>query len=685
MSSDDVDRDPGTVTDQRLQQGQAMGEAMDLVDAGVTGDLELQAPSVRDNPIRAALGVAVVLLGLAAVVGFDLVRAVPSGTFVVTLVSISALSLGALALVRRLFTTIRTAETADVEDRESVTVPGTDFDAAVADAIHGVGGARFSAQQTVVDSLREATVSAYGRAEGLSESEAHERVADGTWTDDPVAGGFFAGTQTVSAVTDSVRSRLGRSSGLERRVDRVLVELAALTPGLSVDDLAGEPADDRPARRRTPDPSRRQVDRRTRRWTGVTGLGLLCVGFGLWAGYTAVPPSLVVAAAVAVGAAGYVYLSSPPPVSLAVERDLSPADPAPGESVTVTVTVTNESDDFLPDLRLVDGVPAAVRVVDGSPRFATALRGGESVRFSYTVEAVRGDHPFEPVHVVARDFSGALERERHVAADSGVALACALDLAADESVPVHPQTARRVGRVVTDTGGSGLELHSVREYRRGDPMNRIDWNRVATTGEFATLRFREEHAATVVVLVDARDEAYVAPRIDAKSAVDHAVEAADVLVASLVGAGDSVGLAALSPEWCWLEPRGGAGQAARARHCLETHPAFDGRRPAGAFHGETQERRLRRELPGDAQLVLCSPLCDDAAVAIARQLHARGFPVTVVSPDVTAHASTGQRLAAVERAIRLSDLRRSGVRVVDWDTDQPVEAAIDAARRRWSA
>jgi len=486
-----------------------------------------------------------------------------------------------------------------------------------------------------------------------------------------------------------VRTLVGRGSKLSAHADRVLAELTALAPGLAAEnDGAGVGSDsdsgDRPPVHRTNAPTRRQVDRRTDRWTGLSGLGLLTIGVGLWASYADVPPGLVVATATVVGAAGYVSLSSPPPVSLAVDRDLTPDDPAPGDDVTVTVSVTNTGDALFPDLRLVDGVPPAIRVTDGSPRFATALRPGETVTFSYTVEAVRGEHVFDPVHAIVRDFSGALERERHVAAESGGVLASGLELAADEEIPVHPHTAQRVGRVVTDTGGSGVELHSVREYQRGDPMSRIDWNRVAATGEFATLLFREEHAATVVLLVDAREAAYVAPRVDAPSAVEHSVAAADVVLSSLVGAGDSVGLAALSSEWCWLEPRGGAGQQARARRLLESHPAFDGRSPDGGFYGEIEERRLRRELPTDAQLVLCSPLCDDEAVTIARQLHARGFPVTVVSPDVTARATTGQRLAAVERAMRSSRLRRSGVRVVDWDTDEPLETALDAAHRRWS-
>jgi len=687
VSPDDVDRDPGSVTEQRLQQGQAMGETMEAVESGVTGDIDFRAPSVRDNPAKTAAGLVVVVAGMAAVVGLDVVPGLPFGNGVVAGISVSAIVAGSTALIRRLFTTYETAATADVEYRESVTVPGANFDDTLAGAIHGLSRTRVDARRDVTNRLRNAAAAIYAQAERIPQSVARERIADGTWTDDPVAADFLAEKSPVSTTGDQVRSLVGRRPKLATGIDRVLAELAALAPGLDPEDLvdATDSAAGRPSTDRTTDRQRRQVDRRTNRWTGLTGLGLLAVGVGIWAGHSAVPPSLMVAAATVVGAAGYVYLSSPPPVELAVERELSATDPAPGDEVTVTVRITNESDELLPDLRLVDGVPPAVRVVDGSPRFATALRAGETVSFSYTVEAVRGDHPFDPVQVILRDFSGALERERHVPGESETVLSAPLDLSADEEIPVHPQTARRVGRVVTDTGGSGVELHSVREYQRGDPLSRIDWNRVARSGEFATLLFREEHAATVVVLVDARAEAYVAPRVDAPSAVDYAVAAADVVVASLVAAGDSVGLAALSPERCWLEPRGGATQAARARSLLERHPAFDGNRPEGAFYGEFAERRLRRELPSDAQLVLCSPLADDDAVDIVRQLHARGFPVTVLSPDVTARASTGQRLATVERAMRLSRLRRAGVRVVDWDTAEPLETAIDAAQRRWSA
>jgi uncharacterized repeat protein (TIGR01451 family) len=71
-------------------------------------------------------------------------------------------------------------------------------------------------------------------------------------------------------------------------------------------------------------------------------------------------------------------------------------------------------------------------------------------------------------------------------------------------------------------------------------------------------------------------------------------------------------------------------------------------------------------LPTDAQVVFCTPLADDAAAAVARQLRARGHDVLVASPDVTGEDTPCRRLASVERRLRLDGLRRDGVAVHEW-------------------
>ena len=643
-----------------------------------------EMPSLRDHPLAALVGSVAILLGLGAAVGLDLVPTLDNAGGMVTTVVLGVLLVGVWLATRQFFATVSQAETRDVEYHGSIRVPGAEYDDLLHEATAALGTRRATARGELLSRVRETAVTLVGAADGVSPDAARERIEDGTWTDDAEAAALLADQGPTVSVTDQIRAATGRPSRFGVALDRTVAELATLVSG--VDAAAREaPGDTRPEAADTRAEERVRRDRRTGRWTGLAGVGLLTVGVGLYASWSTTEPSLVVAAAAVVGAAGYVFLSSAPDPDVRVKRTLEPAGAAPDETVTVTLSVTNVGDALLPDLRVVDGVPDGLVVADGSPRAASALRPGESLTVSYAVTAVRGRHVFDPVQVIARDASGAVERERHVRSGEPTVLTCELELVADESIPVHSQTAQRVGRVATDSGGSGVELHSVREYRRGDPLNRIDWNRVASTGEFATQQFREEHAATVVLLVDASAPAHVAPRADARSAIEWELDAADTVLASLITDGDAVGLTALAPAECWLPPRGGKGQQARARNLLETDPIFDGRRPEGDIYEDIEARRLRRELPADAQLVVFSPLCDDTVASLARRLHAHGYPVTVISPDVTGSATVGQRLATVERAERISRLRRATVRVVDWDTDRPLAAALAAAERRWSA
>lgn len=424
-------------------------------------------------------------------------------------------------------------------------------------------------------------------------------------------------------------------------------------------------------------PAGRTVVRETGRWRGIVAVALFAAAVGTVVGR----PSLVLAGTVGVAFAAYAKGDRAPDPDVSVERSLSTRSPGPGEPVRVTLEVTNEGGRTLPDLRVVDGVPPGLEVVDGSPRLATALRPGRSASLSYAVEATRGDHTFDPVTVLSRGYAGSHERERPVAAADE--LACAPRLPEGPPVPLQDQTTRLTGRVTTDVPGPGVEFHSVREYRPGDPLSRVAWHRVAGGEDLATVSFRQERAATVVLVVDAREAAYVAPP-GGPAAAHRSVEAAAEAFTALLSSGDRVGLAAYGPREAWLPPGAGGRHRARARELLGTDPAFGPEPPEEPFLASIERRRLRRRLPGDAQVVLFSAVTDDAIGRLARRVHATGHPVTVVSPDPTDRSTPGRRLAAVERERRLSDLRGAGIRVVDWG-DEPLATALDRARRRWSA
>lgn len=416
--------------------------------------------------------------------------------------------------------------------------------------------------------------------------------------------------------------------------------------------------------------------RDTHRWRGAAALSLFALAAG--ALYTA--PAALLVAVFGVAFAAYARVFGAPAPDLAVERTVDEADPDPGDEVDVTVTVTNDGG-FLPDLRVVDGVPATLDVVDGSPRFATSLRAGKQASTTYTVEATRGDHAFDGVHVVARDVTGA--RETRTTVDATTQLASVPDLPELDSFPLRSQTVQRVGRVPTDSGGAGVEFHATREYRPGDPLARVDWNRLARTGDLATVQYREERAASVVVVVDTRAAAHVADE-DGEDAVEYGVEAAGGIASALLDSGDQVGVAAFGPHWAWLGPGLGRDHRARLRETLARHRGFARAAPDRRFLGSIVFRRLRKHLPGDAQVVFCSPLVDADAVEYVHRIEASGHPVTVVSPDVTGWETFGQQVVAVERAARVRALRKRGIRVVDWDVAEKLAVAVATAERGWS-
>lgn len=417
---------------------------------------------------------------------------------------------------------------------------------------------------------------------------------------------------------------------------------------------------------------------RTNRWVGLTGAALLVLGVGV----VFRAPGPVLAAAVAAGVLAGRAVATPPSPALGVDRSVETESPDPGDDVRVRVTVTNEGG-ALYDLRLIDEVPDGLAVVGGPARHATALRPGASATFSYTVRASRGSHEWARLHAIARDPLGVHERETAVDATTRLQSRPTFEGTAD--LPLRGLTTPYAGRVPTDVGGAGLEFHAVREYRRGDPQARVDWNRAARSGELATLELREERAATVVMVVDARREAYVAPSPEAASTVERNVHAAGRLADVLLGTGDQVGVAAFSPRDCWVAPGTGTGHRARLHDALVADPGFAPTPPEDRrFVPYLWRRRFRRRLPSDAQVMLFSPCVDRAPVVLAERLHAVGHLVTVVTPDPTAADRPGARLAALERDVRLAELRATGVRVLEWGSTEPFAVAADRAARRWS-
>ena len=440
------------------------------------------------------------------------------------------------------------------------------------------------------------------------------------------------------------------------------------------DDGAAEPV-------RTAADSHQDVLRQTGRWAGITALALFGIAFGVFAQN----PAAFLAGVFGVTFAAYAQAGSAPEPELHLHREFEDDRPDPGEEIEVTVSIENVGESSLPDVRIVDGVPGQLHVAEGTPRHAAALDPGERATFSYTITAERGAHEFEPAQVLVRGFSGAVERETRVQDESEPLVCTPGSLPPSTNLSLQPLTTPYSGRVETDIGGDGLEFFATREYQPGDPLSRVDWNTRARTGELSTLEFREERAASVVLLIDVRTEAWCRPTESASSAVERSVEGAMQSFSSLIDAGDRVGIAALGTTECWLPPGSGGDHRTRARELFQTEPLLAPDSVDDLIERPISVAALRQQLPSHAQIILFSPLVDDLVVEQAKLLDASGHLLTAISPNPTTTRSTGESVARMERDLRIADLRRSGLRVVDWAWEEPLVTAISRAGARWSA
>ncbi len=415
----------------------------------------------------------------------------------------------------------------------------------------------------------------------------------------------------------------------------------------------------------------------TNRWFGIGALALAIAGIGI----VTTQPAVVLLAAMGAWYALYGRLVRQPEATVQLTREIDDPTGSPGDHLRVTVQLENVGDRALPDVRVADGVPDTLTVVEGTPRHATALAPGAQDQFSYVIEARRGYHGFDEATVILRDLAGANE---HVyAAEVPSEVHVQPDPDPMPPLPLRELTRMVTGRVETRHGGEGVEFHSTREYRAGDPRSQIDWNRMARTGELTTVEYRQERAATVVVIVDVRPEAFVAMPNRAPPAANAGLDAAVSVFFALLDAGDRVGVATLGPDPVWIPPRLGSDHRAMARLLFGSHPAFGPAPPTDRVPANRARRSLLRRLPAEAQVVFLSPLADGSAERFAVGLESRGHPVTILSPDPSGSATDGQLLAALERHLRVARLRERGIRVIEWDDDRSLMAAIEGGQRRW--
>lgn len=620
----------------------------------------------RARRLGYAAAAVAILFGVAGILQPEFGLRLFGGVPILDGVALAAMALAGQQAVRWLRTDPDGTTLPERGPRRGVGLTGERIDSALADRS---ATARDHIRATVIDALEPIT--------GDDETTVADAVADGSWTTDDAAATFLADTvDRRDGVLARLVERLRGFPTPQRRAARVATALA---------DKANVTL---PQRNETPPPDPpREAGRAfgdftpgdwdshdTSRWVGVAAVPLFAVGISVF--IRSPGPALV--AAVAVVLVGYIRSRTPPTPDVSVTHRVEDTTPSPGDTIRVTLAVTNDGDTTVPTLQLCDGVPTGLTVSRGRPTTATTLRPGDTATVTYEVDARFGDHEFDPVYAIASDTGRATEAITRIPVDTSISCIPPLP---EPDPPTRDRTTPYTGQVGTDTGGQGVEFYGTREYQHGDPLARVDWKRLARTGDLSTVVYRQEQAASVVLLVDARRAAYVAPSTDGPTAVDHSVEAAAELFGGLIDAGDQVGLTALGPRPCWLPPSAGDDHRARFRQTLANDPAFGAVPPSNSFQPAQALARLRARVDA-GNVVFCSPLVDDWAISVVLRLEAAGHAVTVVSPDPTGSGRVGDNLARIRRTQRLTDLRRRSISVADWNPEEPLPVALTRVARR---
>ena len=410
---------------------------------------------------------------------------------------------------------------------------------------------------------------------------------------------------------------------------------------------------------------------------GLLLYGLIIAGLGLLEGAVI---------AVAFPLAGYlvaVLLYHPAPPSLEVRRTLSDAYVKLDDEVKVTLAVTNTGSQDLDELSIIDTVPPDLTIADGEPGTVRSLPAGETATHTYTVAGKRGTYRFTGTQIQVHEHMGLFSRRRYYTHVSRLAVLPGVP--SMRRIPIRPLRTRGfAGPIASRQAGSGTDFYGVRTYEPGDPQRWINWRLSARhPREIFVNQYEQERIADVGLILDARERNNVVANGD--SLFECAVEATAALADMFLADGNRVGLLIYGRGLERTFP--GYGKRQRERILQDLARA----RLGGSLVFDSLDYLPTRFYPAKSQIVLISPLCEADPPVLSR-LRARGYELLVVSPDPVHFEKRGIpqteigraaiRIARAERSLWTYQLKRLGIPVIDWQVDQPLDAAVRIGLRR---
>jgi len=373
---------------------------------------------------------------------------------------------------------------------------------------------------------------------------------------------------------------------------------------------------------------------------------------------------------------------APPEMQFKADRQIDAPVVAQNSPVQVRISIKHEGPGA-DELYIMDEPPPQLEPIQGQTMQLRPLQSGEAFEYDYTVRCARGRYFFSGITITLGEHFGLLQRR--------IPLPIAGEIRSVPEVPrlrkifISPQQTRGFsGPIPSRQGGSGMIFWGVREYNMGDYLRRINW-KVSSRHlqDLFTNEYEQERIADVGLILDAREKTNIS--VDALSLFEYSVLATASLAEYFLADGHRVSLLAYGYSLERVFPGYGKVHKKRIYHALA-------QMETGTNYALENFNFLPTRLfPARCQLVMISPLQPRDYPAIVRLITA-GYDVMLISPDpvefeaksfdVSPELQQAIRLARVERSVLLHKLARLGVRVVNWQVDQPFEQTIYTALGR---
>ncbi len=370
-------------------------------------------------------------------------------------------------------------------------------------------------------------------------------------------------------------------------------------------------------------------------------------------------------------------LQSPDEMQIKVTRSVQETEVVAQQPVEVRVVVENAGG-RLASLLLADSPPAGLRIVGGHIRQRLQLQGGENTGLRYVAVARRGLYAWNVVHARASDPCGLFEVGQDIPAPAEIRVRAAP--MKFRRAKIRPQfTLHTPGPMPARRAGNGTDFWGVREYKAGDPLNRLNW-RLASRypGQLFTNEFEGEEIADFGFIVDARrlTRAYEVEQ----ALFEASISAAASLSETFLHQGNRVALLIFGEATSYLLPGYGKRQLNLVRREL-----------AGAKLGRNLSFHYLEYFPTrlfpSRSVILAFSAVDARDVETYARLRSFGYDILLISPDPVGYQSRmlqsspinelAVRAARVERSVQLKRLMNMGVTVIDWQISQPLDTILE--------